>query len=59
FNVGLTEPSSDDCVGAIMAGDVRESMIYFPFWVVGIVFLSNIYTAFDLANVLVGFACVA
>ncbi|KAF9225077.1 acid protease [Gyrodon lividus] len=41
-----------DCFGAIIAGDV-------PFWVLGTVFLSNVYSVFDVANARVGFATLA
>ncbi|KAF9225179.1 Asp-domain-containing protein [Gyrodon lividus] len=50
--IGPVDGDSSECIGAIVAGDV-------PFWVVGVVFLSNVYTVFDVANARVGFATLA
>ncbi|KAF9226977.1 acid protease [Gyrodon lividus] len=53
FNMG---PSFDDpfyCIGAIVASDAL------PYWIVGTVFLRNVYTAFDVGNLRVGFATLA
>ncbi|KAF9219417.1 acid protease [Gyrodon lividus] len=52
FNIGLIDSPSSDCIGAIIAGDT-------PIWIIGTIFLSNVYTSFDLANVRVGFAMLA
>lgn len=49
FNLGLVNKGSKDCVGAIVASD-------FSFWIVGDVFMQNVYTAFDMGNNRVGFA---
>ncbi|KAF9222888.1 acid protease [Gyrodon lividus] len=49
---GSADSNSIDCYGAIVVGQ-------FPFWVVGMAFLRNVYTTFDVANVCVGFATLA
>ncbi|GLB45979.1 putative peptidase A1 family protein [Lyophyllum shimeji] len=46
FNLGLAAPGSSDCVGGIAA--IKEN-----FWIVGDVFLQNVYTVFDVVNPLV------
>ncbi|KAH7912668.1 aspartic peptidase domain-containing protein [Hygrophoropsis aurantiaca] len=53
FNLGPVTSGSESCVGAIMGED---SM---PMWIVGDVFLANVYTTFDLGNNRVGFATLA
>ncbi|KAF9220173.1 acid protease [Gyrodon lividus] len=50
--VGLAYEGSSDCIGAIIAEND-------PYWVVGAIFLENVYTIFDFANVRVGFATLA
>ena len=50
FNLGPTYKGSKDCVGGIVAADG------FNFWVVGDVFLQNVYTQFDMGQNRVGFA---
>ncbi|KAF9226073.1 Asp-domain-containing protein [Gyrodon lividus] len=52
FNAGHSPYDPSYCVGAIIASDV-------PHWIVGIAFLNNVYTAFDVANLRVGFATLA
>ncbi|KAF9226089.1 Asp-domain-containing protein [Gyrodon lividus] len=52
FNLGPSPNDPSYCVGAIVASNV-------PHWVVGTVFLRNVYTAFDVANLRVGFATLA
>ncbi|KAA1475916.1 acid protease [Dentipellis sp. KUC8613] len=53
FNLGNTSP--DTCLGGLSGNsDVSEN-----FWVVGDVFLSNVYTAFDIGKKRVGFAALA
>ncbi|GLB33562.1 putative peptidase A1 family protein [Lyophyllum shimeji] len=52
FNLGLAAPGSSDCVGGIAA--INEN-----FWIVGDVFLQNVYTVFDVGNSSVGFATLA
>ncbi|KAH8986111.1 acid protease [Lactarius akahatsu] len=52
FNLGIASGSSD-CVGGFGALDGLE------FWIVGDVFLQNVYTAFDLGYDRVGFASLA
>ena len=50
FNLGLTAKGSKDCVGGIVAANG------FKFWVVGDVFMQNVYTQFDMGQNRVGFA---
>ncbi|KAF9226048.1 Asp-domain-containing protein [Gyrodon lividus] len=52
FNAGHSPDDPSYCVGAIIASDV-------PHWILGIAFLNNVYTAFDVANLRVGFATLA
>ncbi|KAF9220178.1 acid protease [Gyrodon lividus] len=46
------DSNSNDCIGTIIAGG-------FPFWVIGTIFLNQVYTVFDVANARVGFATLA
>ncbi|KAG1843132.1 acid protease [Suillus subalutaceus] len=50
FNIGPESSGSSDCVGGI------AGMSDVDFWVVGGVFLQNVYTVFDNGNLEVGFA---
>ncbi|KAI9444477.1 acid protease [Lactarius indigo] len=50
FRLGPEYSDSTACVGGIFASDS------FGFWVIGDVFLRNVYTTFDLGNSRVGFA---
>ncbi|KAF9219537.1 acid protease [Gyrodon lividus] len=52
FIIGPADEDSIDCYGAIMAGNA-------PFWIIGSIFLSSVYTAFDVGNARVGFATLA
>ncbi|KDQ17046.1 hypothetical protein BOTBODRAFT_30435 [Botryobasidium botryosum FD-172 SS1] len=49
LNLGPIKKGSKDCVGGIIA-------LPFGFWVVGDVFMRNVYTAFDVDHSRVGFA---
>ncbi|KAK7691231.1 hypothetical protein QCA50_006334 [Cerrena zonata] len=49
FNLGAAVRGSSDCVGAIVGGDDG-------FWIIGDVFLQNVYTFFNLGTNQVGFA---
>ncbi|KAI9438008.1 acid protease [Lactarius indigo] len=51
FNLGSVSQDSTDCVGGF--GIIDDS---FPFWVIGDVFLQNVYTEFDVGNKRIGFA---
>jgi cathepsin D len=49
FNLGPVEEGSSNCLAGIAGGDV-------DFWVVGDVFLQNVYSIFDMGGLRVGFA---
>ncbi|EPQ56641.1 acid protease [Gloeophyllum trabeum ATCC 11539] len=51
FSLGAVQEGSSDCVGGVAAQDGLGD-----FWIVGDVFLQNVYTAFDVGNSQVGFA---
>ncbi|KAG1819974.1 aspartic peptidase domain-containing protein [Suillus variegatus] len=50
FNLGPVEVGSSDCVAGIAGSDDVD------FWVVGDVFLQNVYSIFDMCKLRVGFA---
>ncbi|KAJ7593823.1 acid protease [Mycena floridula] len=54
FNLGTVSDGSTQCVGGIVSSDVGDIG-----WIVGDVFLQNVYTAFDFGNKRVGFATLA
>ncbi|KAH9017350.1 acid protease [Lactarius deliciosus] len=51
FNQGALSEGSNDCVGGIGAIDDAT-----PFWIIGDVFLQNVYTVFDVGKKRIGFA---
>lgn len=53
FNLGQAEQGSSDCVGGIIGQDVGDA------WIVGDVFLQNVYTSFNVNDETVGFANLA
>ncbi|KAL6304140.1 aspartic peptidase domain-containing protein [Sparassis latifolia] len=53
FNLGPVTEGSPDCVGGIVSSDNQ------PFWVVGDLFLQNVYSVFDVQKSRVGFATLA
>ncbi|KAH8997791.1 acid protease [Lactarius hatsudake] len=53
FNLGPESSGSSTCIGGFGASDGLG------FWIVGDVFLQNVYTTFDLGNNRVGFASLA
>ncbi|KAH9054927.1 acid protease [Lactarius vividus] len=55
FNMGVMSENSTDCLGGIAAND--QSPI--AFWILGDVFLQNVYTEFDVGNKRIGFANLA
>ncbi|KAF9218796.1 Asp-domain-containing protein [Gyrodon lividus] len=52
FNLGTNPDDPSMCIGSIVTGQHTS-------WVVGSIFLSSVYTAFDLGNARVGFATLA
>jgi len=55
FNLGRVGATSD-CVGGLISSSVADSA---GGWIIGDVFLQNVYTAFDVGNAKVGFAPLA
>lgn len=55
FNLGQADSSGSACIGGLAA----DSSLTDEFWIVGDVFLQNVYTAFDVGNSQVGFATLA
>ncbi|EIN07945.1 acid protease [Punctularia strigosozonata HHB-11173 SS5] len=54
FNLGRESMTSTRCIGGIVGQNIGAS-----FWIVGDVFMRNVYTAFDLGHSRVGFANLA
>ncbi|KAI0043077.1 acid protease [Auriscalpium vulgare] len=55
FNLGPVSDGSSTCVGGAAADDDISS----EFWILGDVFLQNVYTKFDVGNQQIGFATLA
>lgn len=53
FNLGPVTNTSTDCIGGVISAEEQ------PFWIVGDVFLRNVYTVFDIEENRVGFADLA
>ncbi|KAJ8086387.1 hypothetical protein PM082_005210 [Marasmius tenuissimus] len=51
FNLGQVAEGSSDCVGGLASADTPDGL-----WVLGDVFLQNVYTVFDVEKEQVGFA---
>ncbi|KAF9220234.1 acid protease [Gyrodon lividus] len=51
LNLGHAVEGSNECIGSIIGRDFGEST-----WLIGTAFLSNVYTAFDVGEMRVGFA---
>ncbi|KAH9066521.1 acid protease [Lactarius vividus] len=56
FNLGRVSEGSDSCVGGIIYSPSLENL---TFWIIGDVFLQNVYTVFDVGKNLIGFADLA
>jgi cathepsin D len=54
FNLGPSSSGSEDCVGGVKGSDTGGD-----FWVIGDVFLQNVYSVFDVGENRVGFATLA
>ncbi|KAF9222774.1 Asp-domain-containing protein [Gyrodon lividus] len=52
LSIGNDSDDQSYCAGAIVPADI-------PYWIVGSIFLSTVYTAFDVVNARVGFATLA
>ncbi|KAH7904283.1 aspartic peptidase domain-containing protein [Hygrophoropsis aurantiaca] len=52
FNLGPVSSGSNACVSSVIIGNAAPH----SYWIVGDVFLKNVYTAFDVGNNRVGFA---
>ncbi|KAF9222845.1 Asp-domain-containing protein [Gyrodon lividus] len=52
LNIGNDSDDPSYCAGAIVSADI-------PYWIAGGIFLSTVYTAFDVVNARVGFATLA
>lgn len=55
FNLGPVSQGSDRC----MAGAAADASLTSDFWIIGDVFLQNVYTAWDVGSSRIGFATLA
>ncbi|KAN0111701.1 eukaryotic aspartyl protease [Russula decolorans] len=56
FNLGRVSPGSDLCIAGAAAANMTQGS---NFWILGDVFLQNVYTAWDVGGSRIGFATLA